>query len=64
MAKEKKESTSDKKRNTYFFHPDTTRKVKYIAFMEEKTQTEIIEQALNEYISKWEKKNGEVPMKQ
>ena len=59
----KKESEPTKKRNTFFFLPETTKKVKYIAFMDEKTQTGIIEEALNEYIAKWEKKNGPIPVK-
>lgn len=39
------------------------RALKFISFTDEKTQTDIINEALGDYISKWEKKNGAIPKK-
>jgi len=35
--------------------------LKYMAFMSETNQTDIIDMALSDYKTKWEKKNGEIP---
>ena len=33
-------------------------KLKYISFMDRKTQTDVFDEAFSDYIAKWEKKNG------
>ena len=33
-------------------------KIKYIVFMDRKTQTDVFDEAFSDYITKWEKKNG------
>lgn len=43
--------------------PVIVRKLKKIAAAEETTQTDILAGLLNDYIAKWEKKNGPVPLK-
>jgi len=42
---------------------DVLKKIKFIALIEEKNQTETIDQALNEFVDRWEKKNGALPKK-
>jgi hypothetical protein len=39
------------------------KKLKYIAFQEETTQTALVENAIIEIIAKYEKKHGEIPVK-
>jgi hypothetical protein len=41
----------------------TKRSIKYISFMDGKTQTDIVEEALTSYITQWEKTNGPIPKK-
>ena len=43
--------------------PSILKKIKYVALVDQTTQTAIVETLLNDYISKWEKKNGPVPVK-
>jgi len=63
MAKEKQQPGSDKERTTFYLSPDFKIKMKYVAFMSEKTQTLIVDEALTDYFAKWEKKNGAIPKK-
>ena len=66
MAKKKSAPKADsqtKERTTVFLRPAMVRNVKYIAFMDEKTQTDVLDEALTEYVAKWEMKNGEIPKK-
>lgn len=37
--------------------------IKYISLMDEKTQTDIINEALKNYIEQWEQKNGTIQKK-
>ena len=58
-----KENSPDKERTTVFLRVDMIRNIKYIAFTNEKTQTDIIDEALTDYVGKWEKKYGPIPKK-
>jgi hypothetical protein len=53
----------DNKKSLFTINPTAKKQLRYIAFMMETTQTEILNKALSEYIQKWEKKNGPVPLK-
>lgn len=66
MAKEIKQEKDarEKKRTSLILYADTFKKVKYISLMDEIDITEIVEEALNEHVAKWEKKNGAIPKKQ
>lgn len=50
----------EKKRNTFYFDTDLMKKTKFIGLMEDKTQTDIIHEALTKYIAEYEKKNGPI----
>ena len=56
-GKEKKVKAS------YDLLPSRIYQLKYIAFHSEKKQTEILDEALADYIAKWEKKHGAIPVK-
>lgn len=43
--------------------PAIVRKLRIIAALDGSTQTEILNSLLNDYIAKWEKKNGPIPVK-
>ena len=47
-------------RATFIVDKDITRQLKYIALMETRTYKEIVGEALQEYINRWEKKNGKI----
>lgn len=47
-------------RATFIVDEGVTRKIKYIALMETRTYTEVVDEALQAYITRWEKKNGEI----
>jgi hypothetical protein len=51
------------KRTTLIMQPAVLKKIKRIAFEEETEMTKIVDQALNDYITKYEKKHGPVPVK-
>ena len=61
MAKTDKTQPVVKERTSMYLDPATVWGLKYVALMDAKTQTDIIQEALNEYLGKWEKKNGPVP---
>ena len=64
MAKAKKVTEQEAAKKSIFNLGEENRwKLKYISFKDEKTQTEIVNEALQEYFSKWEKKNGLIPNK-
>ena len=46
-----------------YINVDTMKALKYIAFTDDATRTDIINEALVDYIAKWEKKNGPIPKK-
>ncbi len=62
MAK-KYAPTEDKEKTSLFMLKPHMKALKYISYADEKTQTDIINEAMGEYITKWEKKNGPVPKK-
>lgn len=47
-------------RATFIVDKEVTRKLKYIALMETRTYKDIVGEALQEYIDRWEKKNGTI----
>lgn len=69
MAKQNNPQSSDndnvsgKERTSLYLRGDILKSIKLIALMEERKQTDIIDEALLDYIAKWEKKNGPVPKK-
>lgn len=67
MAKNKKVETAtetDKPKNALFaLRQPLPYQLRYIAFQDNITQTDIVNDALTEYVSKWEKKNGPIPKK-
>lgn len=54
---------NEKERTSLYLTRHKIKSLKYVAFMSEKTQTDIIDDALSDYIAKWEKKNGAIPKK-
>lgn len=69
MAKTPKPNTAEnsttpgKERTTLYMRGDVLKKIKFIALIEEQNQTETIDKALNEFVDRWEKKNGPLPIK-
>lgn len=64
MVQKKVEDSPDpKERTTVILRTEMIRNIKYIAFTDEKTQTDILDEALTDYVAKWEKKNEAVPKK-
>lgn len=47
-------------RATFVVSRETIRKVKYISLMDSKLLKDVIDEALGEYIAKWERKNGDI----
>lgn len=45
---------------TFRLEPELIKKMKFVAFTDETTQTAIVDQALKDYFAKWEKKNGPI----
>ena len=54
-------STEGKEKTSLYLTKGMIKSLKFMAFMSDKTQTEIIDEALTDYKSKWVKKNGEIP---
>ena len=63
MAKsvKKAEPQAGKMRTTFYLSQVATEKLKFVAFMSKKTQTAALDEALTDYFTKWEKKNGQIP---
>lgn len=64
MAKAGKEDKPKRQRpkmSIFELETGVKKKLKYIAFTDEKTQAQIVNDALLDYFAKWEKKNGPVP---
>lgn len=56
------ENTGDEKeRTSIFIKKELIRNLKYVAFMTSRNQTEVIDEALSEYVERWQKKNGPIP---
>lgn len=58
----KKDETKKEIRATFIVDPELVRKVKYISLMGDRLQKEVINDALTEYISKWETEHGKIKM--
>lgn len=56
----KPQEKSDEVRATFIIDPDTLRKVKYISLIEDCLLKDVIADALNGYIDKWEAVNGRI----
>lgn len=60
MAKESTEGTA---KASFNIKPELIKKLRYVALMDETTQTDIVDKLLVDFIDKWEKKNGPIPGK-
>lgn len=58
----KKSDNVGKNRATFILPTDTHKKLKYISLMEGINQQDIVAEALDVYIEKWEKENGKIKM--
>jgi hypothetical protein len=56
------DSTKTKK-SLFTLEEDNRRKLKAVAGILDKDQQEIVNEALKDWIAKWEKKNGKIPVK-
>lgn len=69
MAKASKANTDSKERFTLFILSSTIQKLDHISRVkafssnEKVTRTDVVSAALEEYIQKWEKKNGSISIK-
>jgi hypothetical protein len=67
MAKGVKGSAPPKEerpaRTSFNIYPAKMKKLKYIALMEEKDLTRLIDEAMDNIIDKYERKNGPIPVK-
>lgn len=54
--------SEEKVRTTFVLSADLPRKLRYISLMEDILQQDIVAQALNDYIAKWEAENGKIKM--
>lgn len=57
------QAESGKKKAGFELSILTIKKLSYIAVVDDVYQHQIAEQALTDYIEKWEKKNGPIPVK-
>jgi hypothetical protein len=60
----KNTTTSDNKRTkgaSFKFDPNVFWQLQYVSLMEQQSQTDILEEALKDYFTRWEKKNGNIP---
>ncbi len=60
-AKKQNKAEAATVRTSLRFKPSSIESLKYVAFKSKKTLTDIMDQALTDYINKWVKKNGEIP---
>jgi hypothetical protein len=67
MAKGVKGSSPSKEsapiRTSFIIDPVTNKKLNYISMMEEREKTDIVKEAFIDFIKKYEKKNGTIPVK-
>jgi predicted transcriptional regulator len=65
MAKGIKGSSPKDKpiRTSFIISPVVSKKLNWIAFHSDRDKTSIVDEALNDYITRWEKKNGNIPDK-
>jgi hypothetical protein len=63
MAKAKSTDSKEKKITSFQIYTDTKKKLNYIKGVDNTDITELLENALQDYIQKWEKKNGKIPVK-
>ncbi len=48
---------------SFNLRPALVKQLKYIALMDETTQTEILNTQLSKFVQEWEKRNGKIPVK-
>lgn len=63
MAKSTNPTPQGPKKSLFNIEEKMKKQIKYIAFTDERTQTDIVSEALVDYIAKWEKKNGPIPVR-
>jgi hypothetical protein len=56
-------ATSTIKKSIFTLEEDNRRKLKAVAGILDKDQQDIVNEALKDWIAKWEKKNGKIPVK-
>lgn len=50
----------EKAKTSFYFRKDLQKKLKYIALRDNRNLTDVLEEAASEYITNYEKKNGEI----
>jgi predicted transcriptional regulator len=63
MAKASKPKPDSPKKSIFNLDNAIQKQLKYVAFTDERTMTEIVNEALADYLAKWEKKHGPIPDK-
>jgi hypothetical protein len=59
--KEGTRSSRSKEKTGLYIFTDILESLRYIEYKDDITRTDIVNEALSDYIIKWEKKNGGVP---
>lgn len=54
--------SEEKVRTTFVLPADLPRKLRYISLMDDILQQDIVAEALNDYIDRWEAENGKIKM--
>ncbi len=62
-SQKKISSTQGKEKTSLYIQLDLLSDLKYIEYKDDRTRTDIMNEALVDYIAKWEKKNGPIPKK-
>ena len=57
-----KSENNDDTRATFIVSAELLRKIKYIAFMDERLQSDVVGEALSNYVLMWEKENGSIKL--
>ena len=66
MAKGRKPKTDqseEMKRTSFILRTSISKKLNYIKVMDDAEITDLVDEALSDFIVKWEKKNGIIPVK-
>jgi hypothetical protein len=53
-----KKTETELTKASFNVRPELIKKLKYIALVDDTTQTDIVNNLLSDYVEKWEKKNG------
>lgn len=58
-----KKTKEEKGKTSFYLKKETGNALRYLAFVSKKSQTELLDEALSNYIKQWEKENGPIPKK-